>query len=129
MGFIFPSLPLRFLPFLNCSHILASQLLVEFMDSLDDVQIQIGRWLGLGFRFGSALASGFGSALASGFGSALASGFGSALISVLGSALVLGFGSTLAFRLRFSFGFRLRFGLSFVFLESPAPPSPSLELQ
>ena len=39
VGFIFPSFPLRFLPFLDFPHILTSQLLVEFMDSLDDVQL------------------------------------------------------------------------------------------
>ena len=52
--FIFPSFPILFLPFLDFLHILTSQLLVEFMDSLDDVQFQIVRWLDLGFglRFG-----------------------------------------------------------------------------
>jgi len=63
VGFIFPSLTILFLPFLDFPHILTSQLLVEFMDSLDDVQLQIDRWRGFSFM----LRLGFGSRLGSRF--------------------------------------------------------------
>src|SRR5208282_4066742 len=46
-GFIFPNLPLRLLPVLNCSTILAGSLLVEFIGSLGDLRRQIGRYVGL----------------------------------------------------------------------------------
>ena len=89
MGFHFPSLPLRFLPFLNFSHVFASQLFVEFMDSLDDVQIQLGRWLGLGLR------------LRTSFGLRFRLGFNFSL------------GFSFDFRLRLGFTFALRLDLSF----------------
>src|SRR3989304_10350369 len=41
-GFRFPNLLLRLLPVLNCPNVFASQLLIEFMDSVDHLR----RWTG-----------------------------------------------------------------------------------
>ena len=50
MGFIFLDFPLRLLPVLNCSTVLAASLLLQFIGTLSDLRRQIGRGLGLGFR-------------------------------------------------------------------------------
>ena len=47
---LFPGL--RSLPVLHRSNVLAPKLLVELMDSLDELRRHIGRCLGLGFGLG-----------------------------------------------------------------------------
>ena len=113
-----PSLRLRLLQVFNCSNLLASQLLVECMDSLDDLRRQIGRRLGLGFsiRFDS------------GVGRWLDLRFGLRLN--FGLRFCLNFGC----RIGFSFGFRLRphlcfsfrFRLGLIFLNLPLRSVPVL---
>jgi len=49
--FIFTPLTLRLLKFFNCLNIFASQILVELMDSLDELRRQFGRCFGLNFWF------------------------------------------------------------------------------
>ena len=89
LGFNFLNLPLRLLPFLNCSNVLAPQFLVEFMDSLDDLRRHTRRCLGFCLRFRLCV------------------------------CFRLGFSVCLRLRLRFgfkfslSFGFRLRFSVCF----------------
>ena len=50
MGFIFPNLPLRLPPVLNCSTVLAASLLVQFIGTLGDLRGQIDRFLGHGVQ-------------------------------------------------------------------------------
>ena len=50
MGFIFPNLPLRLLPVLNCSTVLAASLLVQFIGTLGDLRGHIDRFLGHGVK-------------------------------------------------------------------------------
>jgi hypothetical protein len=53
------NLPLRFVPILNGSNVLASEFLVKFMDSFDELRRHVRQALGLGlglrFRFGYRL--------------------------------------------------------------------------
>ena len=50
MGFIFPNLPLRLPPVLNCSTVLAASLLVQFIGTLGDLRGHIDRFLGHGVK-------------------------------------------------------------------------------
>jgi hypothetical protein len=50
MGFIFPNLPLRLPPVLNCSTVLAASLLVQFIGKLGDLRGYIDRFLGHGVK-------------------------------------------------------------------------------
>src|ERR1017187_3512482 len=49
-GFMFPNLPLRLPPVLNCSAVLAASLLVKFIGTLGDLRGQINRFLSHGIR-------------------------------------------------------------------------------
>ena len=49
-GLIFPNLPLRLLPVLNCSTVLAASLLVQFIGTLGDLRGHIDRFLGHGVK-------------------------------------------------------------------------------
>ena len=50
MEFIFPNLPLRLAPVLNCPTVLAISLLVQFIGTLGDLRGQIDRFFGHGVR-------------------------------------------------------------------------------
>src|SRR5664280_792624 len=126
-GFIFPNLPLRLLPVLNFSTILADSLLVEFMSSLGDLLRQTGRcfgfglWLRLrfGFIFPNLLLRLYPVLI---FMTVLAASLFIEFIGALGdlrrqTGRSFGFGLRFSFgfgfRLRFGFGFGLRFGFGF----------------
>jgi len=75
---------------------LAPQLLVQRMDSLDELRRQIGRCFGFGLRRRCALGIRLRLCLASGAGAVLASGFGLCFGSGAGAPLASGFVSALA---------------------------------
>src|SRR5664280_2908750 len=104
--FIFRNLTLRLLPFFNFSNVLTPYLLVEFVDSLDELWRQIGRCLVVGFR----LRLGFSFRLRLGFGFRLRLRLGVGFRLV---GLGLNFGLRLRFSFGFGFGFRLRLSVRF----------------
>ena len=107
-GFIFPNLPLRLLPVLQCWIALADSLLVKFIGTLGDLRRQIGRWLGFDFRLRLSFA--------------LRRGFQIVLRIRLRSRLrfgTLGLRFFGCLRFRLSFSFRLRLGFGYIFPSLP----------